>query len=126
MTEETERPLSPHLQIYKPQLTSVMSITHRFTGAALAIGTALVAWLLIAAAAGPGAYETVIAFCNTLIGRLMLFGWTAALYYHLCNGVRHLIWDTGRLFKLKDVYRAGYAVLFAAAVLTLLTWWAAR
>jgi succinate dehydrogenase / fumarate reductase, cytochrome b subunit len=122
MTEKTGRPLSPHLQIYRPQLTTVMSITHRFTGSALAVGTLLVIWLLIAAATGPGAYGVVMNFCHSILGKLMLFGWTAALYYHLCNGVRHLIWDTGRLLDLKGAYGAGYIVLFTAVFLTVLTW----
>lgn len=118
-----ERPLSPHLQIYKPQLTSVMSILHRITGSALAVGTLLVVWGLAAGAAGEHAWETFRGFCHSPLGLLMLFGWSVALYYHLCNGIRHLVWDSVRLLDIPGAYRAGYAVLAATALLTLLTWW---
>jgi succinate dehydrogenase / fumarate reductase cytochrome b subunit len=117
MTGKTERPLSPHLQIYRWQLTMAMSILHRICGAALAVGIAMIVWLLVSAAAGEDAYNQFIAFCNSLIGKLMLSGWALALSYHLCNGVRHLIWDTVHLFELKNAYRAGYVVLLAAAAL---------
>lgn len=123
MSQKTKRPLSPHLQIYKPQLTSVMSILHRLCGAALAVGLVLVVWLLLAAATGESAYDQVIAFCNTMLGKAMLFGWSVALFYHLSNGIRHLFWDTGRLFDLDNAYRAGYLVLASTVILTGLTWW---
>lgn len=117
-----ERPLSPHLQVYRPQLTSVMSITHRATGFALAAGTLMAVWMLAAAAAGPDAFETFAAFTRSAAGRAMLAGWSAALFYHLCNGVRHLFWDAGKLLEIGDAYRAGYAVLAASLVLTVLFW----
>lgn len=123
--QSRERPLSPHLQVYKPQLTSGLSILHRATGAALAIGTLLVAWWLIAAAAGEVEYNVVRYFITTNIGLLLLFGWSVALYYHLCNGIRHLLWDMGYLFKIKNAYRAGYTVLTATAILTGATWYCA-
>ena len=123
MAEKIKRPLSPHLQIYRPQMTSVMSILHRATGYALAVGTIMVIWLLVAAATGPEAYSVFIWFANTLIGKLMLFGWSVALFFHLCNGIRHLIWDTGRMFKIEHVYLGGYFVLLATAVMTVWLWW---
>lgn len=119
------RPLSPHLQVYKPQLTSMMSIFHRITGVALAVGTLLLVWWLISVASGPSAYEAAQSFIGSIIGRLLLFGWTFALFYHLGNGIRHLVWDTGRGFELSTAYMTGWIVIVAAAVLTLITWIAA-
>ena len=116
------RPLSPHLQVYKPQLTSVLSILHRLTGVVLAIGTLLLVWWLIAAATGPEAYDTVQGFIGSIIGRLMLLGWTFSLFYHLANGIRHLGWDTGRGFELGTAYMTGWLVVIAAVVLTLASW----
>src|SRR5436190_23067696 len=84
------RPLSPHLQIYRPQLTSILSITHRAAGVALAVGTLLLVYWVVAAASGPAAYATAQACIGSWIGRLVLFGWSAALVYHLANGIRHL------------------------------------
>jgi len=125
MSNKRERPLSPHLQVYKPQLTSVMSILHRLCGMALALGTVMVVWALLAAATSEAAYNQFIWVCNTPVGKLALFGWSAALFYHLCNGVRHLFWDTGRLFEIRDAYRAGYAVLVATLLLLIWFWGAA-
>src|SRR5882672_7187093 len=90
----SQRPLSPHLQIYRPLLTMMMSIVHRVTGAALYFGMLLLAWWLIAAASGPTAYANVEWFIGSLIGRLILFGYTWALIHHMLGGIRHLIWDT--------------------------------
>lgn len=117
-----DRPLSPHLQIYKPQLTSVLSITHRATGIALAVGTLLLVWWLAAAAAGPEAYEAAQGFIGSVLGRLLLFGWTYALFYHLCNGIRHLFWDAGRGFELVNAYRSGWAVVLVSIALTVVAW----
>ncbi|MFQ6017952.1 MAG: succinate dehydrogenase, cytochrome b556 subunit [Kiloniellaceae bacterium] len=116
------RPLSPHLQVYRAQLTSVLSILHRITGVALAIGTLLLVYWLVAAASGAEAYETARGLIGSLIGRLLLFGWTVALFYHLSNGIRHLFWDAGLGFDLATVYRSGRAVIVATAVLTLISW----
>ena len=116
------RPLSPHLQVYRPQLTSMLSITHRLTGVALAVGTLLLVWWLVAAATGPEAYATAQDAISSVIGRLLLFGWTVALFYHLCNGIRHLFWDAGYGYELKSAYASGWAVMVAAVVLTLLAW----
>jgi succinate dehydrogenase cytochrome b subunit len=91
----TQRPLSPHLQIYKPTLTMIMSIVHRITGAALYFGTLLLVWWLIATASGPNAYADVQWFMTTLVGRAVLFGYTWALIHHMFGGIRHFIWDIG-------------------------------
>ncbi|MBX2833902.1 MAG: succinate dehydrogenase, cytochrome b556 subunit [Micavibrio sp.] len=120
--EKKQRPLSPHLQVYKPQMTSVLSITHRACGVALSIGTLLVTIWLVAAATGEDAYEAVSGFMRSGFGTFLIFGWSVALFYHLCNGIRHLFWDTGRLFKIENAYRAGYAVLAGTLLLTALAW----
>ena len=116
------RPLSPHLQVYRFQWTMLLSISHRITGVGLAVGTLLLVYWLAAAAAGPEAFATAQAIVGSLIGRLFLFGWTFALFYHLCNGIRHLVWDAGYGFELEDAYRSGLAVVGASAVLTLFSW----
>jgi succinate dehydrogenase / fumarate reductase cytochrome b subunit len=114
------RPLSPHLQVYKPQLTSVLSILHRLTGIALAIGTLLLVWWLVAAASGPEAYDAAQGFIGSILGRLLLLGWTFALFYHLANGIRHLAWDSGWGFELSTAYSTGWAVVIVSIVLTLI------
>ncbi len=119
------RPLSPHLQIYRPQLTSVLSILHRASGVALALGTALLVWWLIAAASGPAAFATVQGVLGSWLGLLLLFGWSVALFYHLANGIRHLFWDMGLGFELKTIYASGWAVVATTIVLTALAWIAA-
>ena len=116
------RPLSPHLQVYKPQLTSVMSICHRGSGVVLALGSIILVWWLSALAAGPDSFATANAVVGSIIGKLFMFLFTFALFYHLCNGIRHLIWDTGRGFDLESVYKSGRLVIIAAAVLTVLVW----
>jgi len=115
----TNRPVSPHLQIYKPQLTSVLSILHRATGVALSVGTLLLIYWLIAAASGPDAFTTAQGVVGSWLGRLLLFGWTFALFFHLTNGIRHLCWDAGWGFELKTVYATGWIAVGAAAILTL-------
>ena len=90
-----KRPLSPHLQIYTPMLTMMMSIAHRITGIALYAGTLLLAWYLIALAMGPDAFDTVTWFLDSIIGKLVLLGFAWALFHHLLGGVRHFLWDAG-------------------------------
>jgi succinate dehydrogenase / fumarate reductase cytochrome b subunit len=119
---KSSRPLSPHLQIYRPQITSVLSILHRITGVALAVGTLLLTWWLVAAAAGREAFEWVDGFVASWIGQLLLLGWTFALFFHLCNGIRHLAWDSGRGFELKTVSMTGWLVVACAGVLTIVSW----
>ncbi len=117
-----ERPLSPHLQVYRWQWTMAYSILHRATGVALGGGTLLLVWWLVALSSGPEAFDTVQAVIGSFIGRLALFGWTFALFYHLANGIRHLVWDTGRGFDLDVAAKTGHAVPVVAAVLTILSW----
>lgn len=117
-----ERPLSPHLQIYKPQISSVLSILHRATGMVLAIGLLQLAWWLIAAASGPDAFATVQDFIGSWFGRLILFGFTWALFYHLLNGIRHLGWDLLIGLDVPTMTKTGWAVVIGSVVLTILTW----
>jgi succinate dehydrogenase / fumarate reductase cytochrome b subunit len=117
-----ERPLSPHLQIYRPQLTSVLSILHRLSGLALALGTLLLVYWLTAAAAGPEAFQGAQAFMGSWLGILLLLGWSYAFFYHLCNGIRHLVWDTGCGFEIGTAYASGWAVVAVSAGLTAIAW----
>lgn len=114
--------MSPHLQVYKPELTSVLSIFHRITGMGLAGGTLLLTWWLVAAAAGPEAFETVQAVFGSWLGYLVLFGLSFALFYHLCNGIRHLVWDAGYCLEIEAVYISGWIMLAGAVGLTVLAW----
>ena len=117
-----DRPLSPHLQVYRPQLTSTLSILHRVTGVALAFGSLLLVYWLAAAAGGSESFATAQTLIGSILGRLLLFGWTFALFYHLCNGIRHLFWDAGHGFSLPAVYRSGWLVVAASIALTLASW----
>lgn len=117
------RPLSPHLQAYDMmQMTSALSIMHRITGTAWSVGTVLLVWWLLAAAAGPEAFATVEWFLSSILGLLALFGLTVAAWYHTLAGVRHLIWDAGHGFELAQAYRSGQMVLVGTGVLSVLTW----
>lgn len=118
----SNRPLSPHLQVYRPQITSMLSILHRLTGVALAVGTLLLTYWLVAAASGPGAFATAQGVIGSFFGRLLLFGWSFALFYHLCNGIRHLVWDAGYGLEIETAQRSGLIVVGAAVLLTLLCW----
>lgn len=103
-------------------MNALMSITHRITGAALSVGTLMVLWLLLAAASGPESYEIFRAFAGSLIGRLMIFGWSVALFYHMANGIRHLVFDLGYLFKKESAAKSGYLTLIVTALLTAIFW----
>jgi len=113
------RPLSPHLQIYRPQITSILSITHRLTGVALAGGAVLLVGWLAALAWGAHPFYLAQYIIATDIGRTVLFGVVFALFYHLCNGIRHLAWDRGHGFELRTLRLSGLFVVVAALVLTL-------
>ncbi len=116
------RPLSPHLQIYRPQITSGMSIFHRITGVALAFGLPVfVAWLLVLAN-GPNLYPSFIELFQTIVGQILLFGWSFSFFYHFCCGIRHLLWDAGYGLDIKSVYRTGYAAIVISLALTALIW----
>ena len=119
---QVERPLSPHLQIYKPQISSVLSILHRLTGFGLGVGSLLLAWWLVAAAYGPDAFAVVQGFVASWFGRLILLGFTFAFFYHLANGIRHLFWDIGKGFELKTADMTGWLALLSAVALTVLAW----
>jgi len=116
------RPLSPHLQIYRPMLTMMMSIAHRITGGALYFGTLLLAWWLLAVASGPNAYATFQAAAGSIIGRIVLFGYTWALIHHMLGGFRHLIWDTGHGFGPAEREWMAGATLFGSLTLTPALW----
>ena len=116
------RPLSPHLQIYKPYITMVMSIVHRITGSALFFGTLLVVWWLIAAASGPEHFDFVQEVYGSILGRLVLFGYTWALFHHMIGGIRHLIWDTGRGLEIASANRFAWMTLIGSVSLTILVW----
>jgi len=117
-----DRPLSPHLQIYTPMLTMMLSILHRVTGAALYFGTLLMAWWLLATAAGPGAYQTFMAVAGSIPGLAVLFGFTWALLHHMLGGIRHFIWDMGHGFELAEVEYLARATLFGSLALTVVLW----
>jgi succinate dehydrogenase / fumarate reductase cytochrome b subunit len=120
------RPLSPNIQIYRPQLTSVLSITNRITGVVLSFGAiGLVAWL-VAAASGPQAYAVVRGAIVSLPGQFMLVGFTFSFFLHLCGGIRHLVWDAGRGFELRSIYASGWSVVAASIVLTVTAWLTSR
>jgi succinate dehydrogenase / fumarate reductase cytochrome b subunit len=117
-----ERPLSPHLSIYRWPAPMAMSIAHRITGGALYFGTLLVAWWLIATAAGPNPYATVAGFMASFFGRLILFGYTWALIHHMLGGIRHLIWDTGHGFAPSERQWLAHATWIGSVSLTLILW----
>ena len=113
------RPLSPHLQIYKPQITSTLSITHRITGLLLALGSVLLAYWLAAIAAGPEAFDAARAFFSSVVGRLALLAITLSFSFHLCSGIRHLFWDAGKGLDLATARASGWVVIVASLLLTL-------
>lgn len=119
------RPLSPHLQIYKPQLTSILSITHRGTGIFLGIGAIFLCIWLLAIASGPEAFSRIQGHVNTWYGQILLLAWVFSLYYHLCNGIRHLFWDLGLGLEIKTTYTSGYIVVVVALLLTVITYFPA-
>ena len=116
------RPLSPHLQVYRPQVTSVLSIAHRMTGVVLAFAALLLTYWLASAAYGPESFARAHVLMESWVGRLVLFGFTFSLFYHLCNGVRHLGWDMGWGFDLVKLRLTGVIVIIASMGLTVLSW----
>jgi succinate dehydrogenase / fumarate reductase cytochrome b subunit len=121
-TDPSRRPLSPHIQIYRPLVNMVMSILHRITGAALYFGTLLLAWWLVAAATGPQYFDYVNGLLATPPGLLVLVGYTWALMHHMLGGVRHLIWDTGRGFDLGTVNLLSWGTIVGSLLLTAGIW----
>jgi succinate dehydrogenase / fumarate reductase, cytochrome b subunit len=119
------RPLSPHIQVYRPQMTSLLSIAHRITGVWLGVGSLfIVAWLL-ALAAGPQPYAAMQAFFGAWVGRILMVGWSFSVCFHLANGIRHLFWDAGLGFSLRTTYASGWSVIAITILLTIATWAAA-
>ncbi|MEZ5840095.1 MAG: succinate dehydrogenase, cytochrome b556 subunit [Hyphomicrobiales bacterium] len=119
---KAQRPLSPHLQIYKPSITMVMSVVHRVTGAGLYFGTILMAWWLMSVAGGEHYYELTRTIFGSFIGRLVLFGYTWALIHHMLGGIRHFIWDTGAQFERGERDRLAFLTLAGSVSITLLIW----
>ena len=115
------RPLSPHLQIYKPQLTSVLSITHRGTGVFLTVGAFFLTYWLLALADGPEYFARLQAHLTTWYGQCFVYAFVFSLYFHLCNGIRHLCWDVGLGLDIDTTYKTGYTVVAATIILTLVT-----
>ena len=113
-----ERPLSPHLQVYKWQITMTMSILHRVTGMTLVVGAFALAWWLLAVAAGGEHYANAAACLASPFGQFALFGFSLALVYHLLNGIRHLLWDAGIGFEIPEFYASGWTVVVLTVVLT--------
>ena len=118
-----KRPLSPHIQVYKWQITSVLSILHRGTGVALSIGIFLFSWWLTCVVLGDEYYAMPHIFFTSPLGKLFLFGWTWALFYHLSNGIRHLFWNAGKGFELSVMRLSGWAVVLSSFFLTFGVWW---
>lgn len=118
------RPLSPFMigPYYKPQLTSMLSIVHRICGVALSVGSVLLVGWLVALASGPWAYAAYAKHVDAWYGQILLLGWSWALLYHLCNGVRHLAWDLGYGYSIPIVYRSGYVMVAASFLLTAAVW----
>jgi succinate dehydrogenase / fumarate reductase cytochrome b subunit len=121
----SERPLSPHLQVYRWQITMTLSILHRATGVALALGAFVVAWWLIAVAAGGDTFVQFQACMGSMLGRIALFGFSFCLLYHLLNGIRHLLWDIGYGYEIPKVYATGLAVVVLSLILTATLWYCA-
>lgn len=118
----SSRPLSPHLQIYRPQLTSILSITHRGTGIFLSAGIVILAYWLVSIAGGEAAYIQARECLTSVPGQLLLGLWSFSFHFHLCNGIRHLFWDIGAGFEIKTLYASGYTVIGTSILLTALTW----
>lgn len=116
------RPLSPHLSIYRPQITTVLSITHRFTGIALYLGTLLLIAFLCVAAYSPANYVSLHGCLSSIPGQVVLFGWTLSFYFHLFNGIRHLFWDIGKGFELPTAYKSGWTVVILSLLASVASW----
>lgn len=118
----SEKPLSPHIQIYRWEVTMLVSILHRATGIAMVAGGALVVWMLLALASGPQAYECFQKFIGSPLGSLMLLGWTVAIFLHMGNGIRHFFMDVGKGYGKVAARRSALAALAFAVIMTLIVW----
>ena len=117
-----ERPLSPHLQVYRPQITSVLALFHRLTGLGLVVGLVLLVVWLACLATGRGSYDLFVWYLKKPLGLVFLFGWSWAVFYHMCSGVRHLLWSAGLFVTIPGIDRTGYAVVGVSTLVTLLVW----
>jgi len=117
-----DRPLSPHLQVYRLPLAAILSILHRATGVFLSLGSLLLVWWLMSVAQGEAGFNNANAVVGSIIGQLILFGFSFALFFHLSNGIRHLFWDAGLGFELPTVARSSVVVIMSAAILTISVW----
>ncbi len=120
-----DRPLSPHLSIYRWPITMALSMLHRMTGVALSLGFVVFVLWLFDAASGPDAYAVFMSVMGSFVGKLLLIGWSFAFFYHLSNGARHLLWDTGRGLEKEQADRSAWLVLITATALTAVFWWVA-
>ena len=120
--KNNNRPISPHLQIYKPQITSILSISHRFTGIILFFSCFLVCIWLFAMAFNDRLYDLINIFFSGIIGKVILFFITFSFFYHLLNGVRHLLWDIGYGYKITNVYLSGIIVILLTLVINIYIW----
>lgn len=118
----SRRPLSPHLQVYRPQLTSILSVLHRMTGLLLAGGTIIIAAWIIALSMGFDAFSIYQGWLKSVFGKLLLIGWSFSMFYHLLNGVRHLFWDAGLGFRIERTYQSGWLVILSSVSFTLALW----
>jgi succinate dehydrogenase / fumarate reductase, cytochrome b subunit len=119
---QLNRPLSPHLSVYRWQVSNTLSILHRITGVGLALGGVVLAIWLVTMATGPDAYLALVGLLGSPPGVLLLLGWSFCFFFHLCNGIRHLFWDAGHGFEVAQARRSGYAAVGAAVLLTLAFW----
>lgn len=119
---QSARPISPHLQIYKPQLTAVLSITHRMTGVFSFLGAICILIWLVTLAWDAASYEFLREVATSVPVQIFLFLWTQALIYHLLNGIRHLAWDAGKGFEISEIYRSGKIVIALALIVNVLFW----
>lgn len=125
-TKPIVRPLSPHLQVWKWTFTMALSILHRASGIALVGGSLLLVWMLIAAASGETSYNYFLNFAQSIIGQVVLFGFTGTVYYHMCSGIRHFVMDLGYGITVKQAQKAGIIMFIVAIALTLATWGALK
>jgi succinate dehydrogenase / fumarate reductase cytochrome b subunit len=119
--EQVKRPLSPHLQIYKPQLTSILSITHRATGVFLSLGSLFLTSWLVGLATSEEAFTSLQQYGSAWYGKIILVGFVFSFYFHLGNGIRHLFWDAGLGLEISTTYKSGYAVIAFSIILTVVT-----
>ncbi len=119
---EKTRPLSPHLSIYRWQISMILSILHRITGVGLGIGTLMISYWFISIASGPKSYSTAQWFFDSIFGKILIFGFTLSLVFHLLNGIRHLFWDIGLGFEISTSKKSGWTVVMLTFIFTLIIW----